>query len=317
MQRFLPTNTKTKAFLGIIKFLRILKITKIFKANPFFDRFIFHLKLDTVVKSILKYVAFLLTTLHYIACLFYFISINSIQNFDNSWIETVTKNNEHDFFTLYITSLYFTIATAFTVGYGDIAIDNNSEMLFVVIFLIVGLAIYSYCLSNLISLFELISKKDNFYREKENSIKEFCRNHNLEIHLYHEIRNYLIDNDTKTNSFYSYRRGLNDIKELTDFLPLEINKELYLNIFKEKLYKVHLFKDLNNEKFMIFLISLIDIKYFNFNDIIFKPADIAKEVYIVWKGKLALINSLGIKDYSEYEKKKLFISSMSSLILLF
>lgn len=157
----------------------------------------------------------------------------------------------------------------------------------------------------MISLFEEISTKDNFIREKENSVKEFCRNHSLPRSLYHEIRNYLLDNDSKQNSYFSYDKVVQDFRDLTQGLPFELNQKIYYDIFKHKLKLIPLFSEVKSEKFMVFLCSLIDIKYMNMNEIVYKPGDIAKEIYVVFKGEVIMYNSLLIKNFEEYCLKKI------------
>jgi hypothetical protein len=81
---------------------------------------------------------------------------------------------------------------SFTVGYGDIVPKSNNEVLFVVIYLIIGVSLYSYTISNLTSLFGRLSERDNYLQQKENAIREFAMNHNLSDELFLEIRNYLM-----------------------------------------------------------------------------------------------------------------------------
>lgn len=190
------------------------------------------------------------------------------------------------------------------MGYGDIYATNYNEMIFVILFLLVGIAVYSYALSKMISLFEEISQRENYLREKEHSVKEFCRNHNLSKGLYHQIRNYLLDNDSKKNNYYSYDKLAHDFRDLTINLPHDLNQQIYFDIFKEKLKEMPIFSDIKSEKFLIFLCSVIDIRYMNMNEVVYKPGDIAKEVFIVWKGTLIMYNSLVLKSFEEYCLKK-------------
>lgn len=177
-------------------------------------------------------------------------------------------------------------------------------MVFIIFFLIIGIAVYSYSLSKLIFLFEEISLKNNYLREKENKIIEFCRQHNLSKDLLKEIKNYLLDNQDVKYSFYSYKFTVSNFNELTECLPKAINKNLYFEVINSKLSNIPLIKGINDTSFLIYLCSLINLNYFNFNEVIYKPGDIAKEIFIVWKGKVVMKNTLKIKSYQEYLLKK-------------
>ena len=227
----------------------------------------------------------------------------TFESYENRWIKRFNLLDESKF-TLYVNSFYFSIVVAFTVGYGDIYATNYREMVFIIGFLFIGIAVYSYSLSKMISLFEEIAKKDNYLREKENSVKEFCRNHNLPKGLYLEIKNFLLDNDSKQNSYFSHIKVVHDFREITEKLPGDLNQYIYYDVLKDKILTVPLFKGLINQKFFVFLCSLIEIRYINMNEVIFKPGDIAKEIFIVWSGSLTMYNSLILKDFEEYLFKK-------------
>ena len=57
-----------------------------------------------------------------------------------------------------LNTLYFSVVTLTTVGYGDILPTNNFELFWAMIIIIFGVAYFSYILSNLASQFMEISK---------------------------------------------------------------------------------------------------------------------------------------------------------------
>jgi hypothetical protein len=97
------------------------------------------------------------------------------------------------------------------------------------------------------------------------------------------------------------------MKELTEYLPAKLYYELYVNNFKSQLLCFPFLKDAS-DKFYIVFISLFEIKLYNKNDIIYKPGDIAEEVFIIWKGKFCMINSLNFENYEKYHEKKTIVS---------
>ena len=74
--------------------------------------------------------------LHYIACIFIFIGKNYYPN----WIVKNNLESNNNFLDLYITSIYFMIATLTTVNYGDNSTFNNIlEKIFGLIMLLIGI----------------------------------------------------------------------------------------------------------------------------------------------------------------------------------
>jgi len=52
-------------------------------------------------------------------------------------------------FQQYIRSLYFTIATLTTVGYGDYHATNTDEAIFIMVMIMVGQQLYSFLMGSL------------------------------------------------------------------------------------------------------------------------------------------------------------------------
>ena len=57
--------------------------------------------------------------------------------------------NEDDGLHLYLVSIYWAISTISTVGYGDIHPYNVTEKLFTLVWMVIGVAFYSYTVSTL------------------------------------------------------------------------------------------------------------------------------------------------------------------------
>jgi len=69
------------------------------------------------VGRILRFSLMLCCTCHCIACAWHYIAIHQDEPIEDSWITTDAKDNQE----AYMTSLYWTITTFSTVGYGDIS----------------------------------------------------------------------------------------------------------------------------------------------------------------------------------------------------
>jgi len=92
---------------------------------------------------------------HIVACLWVIVaSFNSPEgDYSGTWVEAngATKFNIEE---LYILSLYWTVTTVTTVGYGDISGVNTLERIFCSIIMLVGVIAFSFAngiLSSIIS----------------------------------------------------------------------------------------------------------------------------------------------------------------------
>ena len=77
---------------------------------------------------------------HVVTCLW--IIISGIEGNGLPWLQD--KENENDNGFVYLTSLYFTITTITTVGYGDISGSNSWERIFCILVMMIGVIGFSY-----------------------------------------------------------------------------------------------------------------------------------------------------------------------------
>jgi hypothetical protein len=135
------------------KLLRIQRLEKLGFLNRIFRLFIFNddkdigrrvknLKLYSVIEKLFFYLIVFVIVAHSMACFWIFIS--NIESWDNIYVDSQGKVsymnwivkgsfNSYNNYQIYSTSLYYTVTTISTVGYGDITGTNMYER-FVCIF---------------------------------------------------------------------------------------------------------------------------------------------------------------------------------------
>lgn len=60
--------------------------------------------------------------------------------------------DDKDNITLYITSVYWSMVTISTLGYGDLHPVNTKEMIFLIFYMLVNVALTSYLIGNMTNL---------------------------------------------------------------------------------------------------------------------------------------------------------------------
>jgi len=99
---------------------------------------------------------------HLCACVWHYVGLWEISNgiYDN-WL--VKKGIDMEkWYIRYIYSLYFSIVTMMTVGYGDISSNNYIECLFNIFIIIYGCGVFAYSINNIGNIF-----KEMYYEDKE------------------------------------------------------------------------------------------------------------------------------------------------------
>lgn len=76
-------------------------------------------------------------------------------------------------------SLYFSIITISTVGYGDLSPVTSIEMLFVIAYTLLGSIVMGYNLNAIGNLIEKLGESDKIYDDKLKRINKFMKVHKI------------------------------------------------------------------------------------------------------------------------------------------
>ena len=154
--RHLKKLVKFHSFTGVkldkMHFLLLInKLLKIFKCfsdnNRASNKIVNILFQNNIIEEnigIIFVIFILLVSIHFGTCIFIFLGRNSYP----SWIHAIGFENK-PFNEIYISSLYYLIATITTVGYGDIYGRTIKEIFFQIILLIIGTCTYSFLISSI------------------------------------------------------------------------------------------------------------------------------------------------------------------------
>ena len=131
---------------------------------------------------------------------------------------------------LYLTSIYFTVTTITTVGYGDISGTNKTERIFCIFIMVAGVIAFSFASGSLASIIQNYDNQNAKVTEKMSTLKKISEN-------------YFLPKDLQVRLKKAINSNLgHDFEELNDFcdeLPhnlrievsLYIHEETYKNIF--------------------------------------------------------------------------------------
>jgi len=89
--------------------------------------------------------------MHLVACLWVASSSLEIKS-HLTWIQSIQSTDEKNY-SVYVSAMYWAIVTCTTVGYGDIVPINTYEKTLSILILILGVAFFSFILSDLATQF--------------------------------------------------------------------------------------------------------------------------------------------------------------------
>ena len=140
----------------LIKILRVMKLFRMGGSTQSLRKLFKNMNLNIGIFRMLRVLLNVLFLTHLVACFWFFLA--KLNDFDpTTW---VYKANlvDSDSITQYTASYYWAFQTLTTVGYGDLPPDNPVEWTFASVWMIIGIAFYSFAIGNLSSILSNLDK---------------------------------------------------------------------------------------------------------------------------------------------------------------
>ncbi len=213
---------------------------------------------------------------HWVACFWFFIGEIAKDSgeswFINSSLESASLT------TKYLTSLYWSITTLTTVGYGDITPTNDLEIVFTLVVMFLGVSMYAFIIGNVASLIANFDARQARFREKLDQIQAYMRERRIPSDLQQRVRQYYQ---------YMWEYSHDDSMDINflDELPHSLKTSIYLCLHRELLEKVPLFQDAD-QGFIEDLVIKLRPRILPPNDYIIREDQIGHEMYFIKRGEV-------------------------------
>jgi hypothetical protein len=134
----------------------------------------------------------------------------------------------------YVRSLYWTITTMTTVGFGDITPSRTSEYLIAMIVMLLGASLYAFIVASIASLLSSLNVEKTRHRDRVQSLSYYLQQRGVSAELNNRVRGYY-------EYLWARRRGLAESEILSD-LPRGLQIEIKEKLAEQVLAQVPLFE---------------------------------------------------------------------------
>lgn len=263
----------------LFKISRLLKLLRHYKHNSILDKIQDFLSLKHSIMKLLGTIFTIVICIHIVTCFWYYSA--KIEGFNpETW---VVRNElmESDILTIYITSLYWSITTICTVGYGDITAKTNLEKILAMSWMIVGLCFISFTISSVSSLLARLETKEHVLLHKLAAIDEFAKEAKLSKKLLYRLR-YALKYSTE-------KKGIswNDKISILNELPKNLRYEVALAMHQGAAKRLKFF----HKKDAVLIASIVPFLqpvYIKATECVYKLDEFADEIYFIVKGCISL-----------------------------
>ncbi|GAB2299178.1 hypothetical protein Dimus_033250 [Dionaea muscipula] len=276
-----------------VRYLLWIRLIRVRKLMTFLHMLERDIRVNYLFARILKLIFVELYSTHTAACIFYYLAtlvppaqegytwIGSLKMGDFSY----SSFREINLWKRYTTSLYFSIVTMATVGYGDIHAVNIPEMIFVMVYVSFDMVLGAYLIGNITALLVKGSKTEGF-RDKMRDVMKYMNRNRLGRDLRNQIKGHL---RLQYESSYTKAVFLQDI-------PVSLRAKIFKTLYMSIIENVPLFKGCSLE-FINQIVIRVQEEFFFPGEVILEQGNVVDQLYFVCDG---MLEEVGIgKDGSD------------------
>ncbi|CAD8197993.1 unnamed protein product [Paramecium pentaurelia] len=255
-------------FIKVIRLLRALKLKKIFGR---IEEYISVMESLFQFTQMLKLIILILCIAHWCACVWNLF----IDGEDSNWAAKYQIKNE-DWTVKYMTSIYYSMTTMITVGYGDVHAYSYQEMIYAIFLMLLASAVFGYT-TNIVM--ELFSNQYDKFIEKEQNIKSYLKRKKIDVSLTSRVTSYL------EWLQFSYAKSQQHESTVIDSLSANLKSEVICLINSKIIEKIPFFETFSKDLLSNIAYRLQE-KVFGPEEIIFEQGSLGDEMYCIVNGSI-------------------------------
>uniref|UniRef100_A0A3B3WSR7 Voltage-gated delayed rectifier potassium channel KCNH4 n=1 Tax=Poecilia mexicana TaxID=48701 RepID=A0A3B3WSR7_9TELE len=228
-----------KVSVSVVHLLKTVRLLRLLRLLQKMDRYSQH---STVVLTLLMSMFALLA--HWMACIWYIIGKMEMEanayNWDIGWLHELGKRLESPYAgmadvnttgggpairSVYIASLYFTLSSLTSVGFGNVSANTDAEKIFSVCIMLIGALMHALVFGNVTAIIQRMYSRWSQYHTRTKDLKDFIRVHHLPQSLKQRMLEYF-------QTTWSVNNGI-DCNELLKDFPDELRSDITMHLNKE------------------------------------------------------------------------------------
>jgi CRP-like cAMP-binding protein len=161
-------------------------LVRLYRLKLLFQSLQYSSKISLLWLTLTRNCAVAMVWTHFSACALYFIAKQYSFGENDTWIGGVYTSL--DPLERYLTSLYWSCVTFFTVGYGDYSPVNSAEQIWCIVYMFINTIILAYIIGSITLLIVKHDEKTGVYRETLQKLEQFAIMHHFDKGLQKRLK---------------------------------------------------------------------------------------------------------------------------------
>ncbi|KAF8780553.1 hypothetical protein HU200_001399 [Digitaria exilis] len=273
-RRILPPPARSYNFFGMLRLWRLHRVGTLFTQLEKDRKFSYFWVRCT------KLICVTLFAVHCAGCFYYLLADRYPDPLDTWLSSSMPDFHDASMWRRYAASMYWSITTLTTVGYGDMHAVNTGEMVFTTLYMLFNLGLTAYLIGNMTNLVVHGTSRTRKYRDAIKAATGFAVRHQLPARLREQMVSHL------SLKFRTDSEGLQQ-QETMDSLPKAIRSGISHHLFFALVQSVYLFQGVSND--LIFqLVSEMNAEYFAPREDFILQNEAPSDFYILVTGSVYL-----------------------------
>uniref|UniRef100_A0A8C5PDG8 Cyclic nucleotide-binding domain-containing protein n=1 Tax=Leptobrachium leishanense TaxID=445787 RepID=A0A8C5PDG8_9ANUR len=225
-------NVTVTSLVHLLKTIRLLRLLRLLQKLDRYSQY------SAMVLTLLMSMFALLA--HWMACVWYVIGRKEMESndavtWDIGWLHELGKRLEAPYInnsiggpsirSAYIASLYFTLSSLTSVGFGNVCANTDAEKIFSICTMLIGALMHAVVFGNVTAIIQRMYSRRSLYHTRMKDLKDFIRVHRLPQQLKQRMLEYF-------QTTWSVNNGI-DANELLKDFPDELRADIAMHLNKD------------------------------------------------------------------------------------
>ncbi|KAL0553276.1 hypothetical protein IC582_007165 [Cucumis melo] len=261
-------------------FLNLLRFWRLRRVSQLFTRLEKDIRFSYFYTRLAKLICVTLLAVHTAGCFYYWLAVHH-KDSENTWIGIEVEDFQSRSIWLgYTYSIYWSIVTLTTVGYGDLHAVNLGEKIFSICYMLCNIGLTSYLIGNMTNLIVHAAIRTFIMRDSINEILRYGSKNRLPEGLKDQMLAHMQ---------LKFKTAELKQEQVLEDLPKAIRSSIAQHLFRDTVENAYLFKGLS-EDLIVQLVSEMKAEYFPPKVDIIIQNEIPTDFYILVSGAVDVIS---------------------------